>query len=131
MPLMFFPAVIDRAADGGFGVAFPDLPGCTSAGTTTQDAAMQAMEALRLHIAGMVEDGEALPEPSEVASPLPNWMEGVEPVARVLVPVEVVRAPSRIIRLNITLPEDLVQSIDRVSTNRSRFLAEAARAALA
>jgi hypothetical protein len=33
----------------------------------------------------------------------------------------------RAIRINVSLPEDVVQSIVRVSANRSRFLTEAAR----
>lgn len=130
MTLRYYPAVMDRAEDGGFGVAFVDLPGCTSAGTTAQDAAQQAAEALQLHVAAMMEDGDPLPEPSDATAPLPDWMEGVEVVTRLLVPVEVPSRPNRVVRLNITLPEDVVRSIDRVSSNRSRFLAEAARAAL-
>jgi hypothetical protein len=34
------------------------------------------------------------------------------------------------IRINVTLPGDLIAAIDRVSSNRSRFLADAARAEL-
>ena len=34
---------------------------------------------------------------------------------------------ARAIRINVSLPEDIVQSIDRVAANRSRFLADAAR----
>jgi hypothetical protein len=37
-------------------------------------------------------------------------------------PMQVVRA----VRLNITLPENVLRDIDRATTNRSRFLAEAA-----
>ncbi len=130
MPLRYYPAVLDRAGDGGFGVVFPDLPGCTSAGRTAGDAAEQAADALRGHIAAMLADGDPLPEPSDIAAPLPDWLAGGEVVARVLVPVDLPAKPNRIVRLNVTLPEDVVQSIDRVSSNRSRFLADAARAAL-
>jgi metal-responsive CopG/Arc/MetJ family transcriptional regulator len=31
------------------------------------------------------------------------------------------------VRINVTLPEDLIEAIDRETDNRSRFLAEAAR----
>jgi metal-responsive CopG/Arc/MetJ family transcriptional regulator len=34
------------------------------------------------------------------------------------------------VRVNVLLPEDLVERIDRASGNRSRFLADAARAKL-
>jgi len=33
----------------------------------------------------------------------------------------------RAVRINVSLPEDVVQSIDRIAANRSRFLADAAR----
>ena len=37
----------------------------------------------------------------------------------------------RALRINVTLPEDLIAAIDKSSKNRSRFLAEAARERLA
>ena len=33
----------------------------------------------------------------------------------------------RAVRINVSLPKDVVQSIDRVAANRSRFLTDAAR----
>lgn len=45
----------------------------------------------------------------------------------VAVLVDVREKPERAVRINVTLPEDLVRSIDRVAANRSRFLAAAAR----
>src|SRR3989304_5823559 len=39
---------------GGYWVTVPALPGCVSQG--------DAREAIRLHIAGMIEDGESVPE---------------------------------------------------------------------
>ena len=48
----------------GVGVSFPDLPGCVTQGDTVEDALRLAREALALHIAGLLEEGEQLPEPS-------------------------------------------------------------------
>jgi hypothetical protein len=45
--------------------------------------------------------------------------------------VDVPDPPGRSLRINVTLPEDLIQAIDRTTKNRSRFLAEAARERLA
>jgi predicted RNase H-like HicB family nuclease len=56
--------LIHKDADSHFGVSFPDLPGVVTAGTTLDDARAMAEEALALHIEGMVEDGETIPEPS-------------------------------------------------------------------
>src|SRR5205085_6089714 len=52
----------DRKSD--FGVSFPDFPGCITAGRTLDEARRMAAEALALHIAGMVEDDEAIPQSS-------------------------------------------------------------------
>lgn len=125
MSFVFFPAVIERA-DDGFGVFFPDLPGCTSAGDTVNEAALNAEEALSLHLDGMREDGEAIPAPSSIDAIATD--PDVDEVGRVLVRGEV---PGRAIRVQVTIDEGLLARIDRVAKNRSRFLAEAARAALA
>ena len=57
-------ALIHKEAASDFGVSFPDLPGCVTAGTTLDEARAFAEEALALHLAGLAEDGEAAPEPS-------------------------------------------------------------------
>lgn len=57
-------AVIDKDPDSDFGVYFPDLPGCVSAGSSLDEAWSMAAEALELHLEGMTEDGEPLPEPT-------------------------------------------------------------------
>jgi len=41
--------------------------------------------------------------------------------------VDLPAAPPRTVRVNVTLPEDVIAAIDKVTTNRSRFLVEAAR----
>jgi hypothetical protein len=45
--------------------------------------------------------------------------------------VEIGARPAKTVRINVMLPQDVVLAIDRVATNRSRFLAEAAKAKLA
>jgi predicted RNase H-like HicB family nuclease len=52
----------DRKSD--FAVSFPDFPGCITAGRTLEEARRGAAAALSLHIAGMVEDGDKIPNPS-------------------------------------------------------------------
>src|SRR6516165_8677176 len=46
-----------------YGVSFPDVPGCISAGDTFEDAVENAAEALRGHLALMRADGDAIPMP--------------------------------------------------------------------
>ena len=49
-----------------YGVSFPDFPGVITAGKDLDDARAMAEEALALHIDGMIEDGEAMPDPSSL-----------------------------------------------------------------
>ena len=126
MALAFYPAVIEAAADGGYGVFFPDLPGCTSGGDTLQEAARNAEEALQAHVELSVEHGEALPLSSDLAAIAadPN----VHEAARLLVRVEM---PGRAVRVNITMLEGLLAEADnyarRMGLTRSGLLAEAVR----
>jgi predicted RNase H-like HicB family nuclease len=60
----YYPAIVEPASEG-FGVFFPDVPGCTSAGATVQEAARNAEQALQAHLDLAAEHGEPIPEPSE------------------------------------------------------------------
>lgn len=55
-------ALLHRASQG-YGVSFPDLPGCVSHGVTLDEALANAREAAVFHIEGLVEDGGAVPLP--------------------------------------------------------------------
>ena len=52
--------------EAGYGVSFPDFPGCVSVGDTVDDAIRHGIEALAFHVEGLAEDGEAIPEPSAI-----------------------------------------------------------------
>lgn len=114
---------IVESAGNGFSTFFPDVPGCVSAGATHADAVLNGEAALALHLSAMVHDGEALPAPSDNIPVDPE----VDVVFRFWARAEL---PGKAVRINITLDEGLVASIDRVAKNRSGFLAEAARGRL-
>jgi predicted RNase H-like HicB family nuclease len=61
---MGYIGLIHKDTDSHFGVSFPDFPGVVTAGTNLDDARAMAEEALTFHIEGLVQDGEAIPEPS-------------------------------------------------------------------
>lgn len=124
MAVTYYPAIIERGA-AGFGVFFPDLPGCVSAGGTIQEAARNAEEALSGHLVTSSEHGDEIAEPSDLDDVKRD--PDVDEAARILVKADL---PGRFVRLNITLDEALVAAIDRVAPNRSGFLADAARNAL-
>ena len=56
--------LIHKDTDSGYGVSFPDLPGCITAGRTLEEAREMAAEALALHLEGLEEDGAAILPPS-------------------------------------------------------------------
>lgn len=119
-------ALIRKEAASDYGVDFPDFAGCVTAGRTLEEARRMAVEALDFHIAGMREDKERLPEPS----PLDAVMADPDNRDAVAFLVDVSAHPGKTVRINVTLPEELIQAIDRATGNRSRFLADAARAKL-
>jgi predicted RNase H-like HicB family nuclease len=63
---MEYIAYLHKDSDSDYGVSFPDFPGCITAGKTLDEASRMAGEALALHIQGMIEDGDAVPEPSKL-----------------------------------------------------------------
>jgi len=118
----------DDASD--YGVSFPDFPGCVSAGSTMDEVRAMAEEALSFHVAGMIEDGDPVPEPSSLETVMQD-ADNREGVA-ILVPL---RLTPKTVRVNITLPEDALKEIDahaeRHGFTRSGFLVTAARKAMA
>ena len=87
---------------------------------------MNAEQALAGHLIAAAEYGEVVPDPRDLDA-IPVDPE-VREAARILIRAD---RPGRSVRLNVTLDEGLVAAIDKVARNRSGFLADAARAALA
>jgi predicted RNase H-like HicB family nuclease len=48
---------------GNLSAYVPDLPGCITTGWTIAEIEPNIREAIELHLQGMREDGEAIPEP--------------------------------------------------------------------
>jgi predicted RNase H-like HicB family nuclease len=119
-------ALIHKEPTSAYGVSFPDLPGCVSAGDTLDEARAMAAEALAFHLEGMIEDGDTIPAPSSLEAIMSD------PVNRdgVAILVDAPAAVARAVRVNVTLPEDVLSRIDayarRAGYSRSGFLARAA-----
>ncbi|MDH0911777.1 type II toxin-antitoxin system HicB family antitoxin [Rhizobium pusense] len=119
--------LIHKDAESDYGVSFPDFPGVVTAGTDLDDARRMAEEALALHVEGMIEDGDAIPEPSS----LDAVMADPENKDAVAILVTLKAESKKSVRLNITLPEDVLKEIDAFAEahglTRSGFLARAAK----
>jgi predicted RNase H-like HicB family nuclease len=55
-------ALVHKDKGTSYGVSFPDVPGCISAGDTFEEAVANASEALAGHLALMEADGDAIPK---------------------------------------------------------------------
>jgi predicted RNase H-like HicB family nuclease len=119
--------LIHKDAESDYGVSFPDFPGVITAGIDLDEARRMAEEALNFHVEGMIEDGEALPEPSSLEA----IMQDADNRDGVAVLVALKNRSAKAVRLNITLPEDVLRAIDAYSEahglTRSGFLAQAAK----
>lgn len=62
-----YPSIFSYA-DDGISIEFPDLPGCLPCADTTEEAVANAKEAMGLHLFGMEEDNDLIPEPTPVTS---------------------------------------------------------------
>ena len=116
--------------NGAFGISFPDFPGCVSGGRSLDEAVQRGAETLAFHVAGMIEDGDALPVLRTLGDIRRNKaMRGeLAGALAVAVPIEL---PGKAVRVNISLDERLLGAIDRTAQtmgeSRSAFLARAAR----
>lgn len=123
-------ALIRKERHSAYGVDFPDFPGCITAGDTLEQARQRASQALSFHIAGMVEDGEPIPEPTSLDAVMADPA-NAEAVAFL---VSVSSQPSKRVRVNITLPVDDLSRIDahakQARLTRSAFLLLAAQKAM-
>ena len=63
---MRYPVVIHKDPASDYGVTVPDLPGCFSAGETIDEALSEVVEAIEIHLEGMLIDGDSLPSPSSI-----------------------------------------------------------------
>ena len=124
-------AVVHKDTKSDFGVSFPDFPGCITAGTSIDEAKDMADDALSLHVKGLLEDGEDIPSPSRLEDIMEN-PEYSDSVAILVVSIS--EAKARSVRVNITVPEDMLRKIDKIAKqrgmSRSSFLVNAAQNAI-
>ncbi len=57
--------VVQDPNEGGFVVSFPDLPGCITCAETIEQAYENAVDAKKCWLEAALEDGVAIPEPSQ------------------------------------------------------------------
>ena len=125
---MNYPIVIHKDRNSDYGVTVPDLPGCFTAGDTIDEAVAMAKEAIELHLEGLIEDGDVVPEAGRIEDyhGKRRYKGGVWAVVSV--------APSSLRvaakRINITMPGRILDAVDRFAKaeneTRSGLLTKAA-----
>jgi len=130
-----YPAVfhfwIDEDGQEQCSVSFPDLPGLITGpgpGATFEEALDAAREGLALHLEGLIEDGDEIPEPASI-----NKLEydrnppegGTVTVAMVDVVLSLYRnRKTDYSRVNVTLPKWLKELGEEKNINFSKVLRE-------
>lgn len=127
---MLYPVYVHTGdAQHAHGVTFPDFDGCFAAADEWADLPGAIQDAVQAHFYG---EPETVPPPSalEVLAADPQYSGGVW----LLADVDVSRIDTRPVRLNVSLPSNLVQQIDAWASahhmTRSGFLAKAATEAM-
>lgn len=123
---MLYPVYVHKDPESAYGVTFPDFPGCFSAADDLGALPRLAQEAVELHFEG--EDVE-IPPPTaiEELATSPAYEGGFW----LLIELDLAKVNTKSVRLNISLPANLVGEIDRYAAEhhmtRSGFLAKAAQ----
>jgi predicted RNase H-like HicB family nuclease len=129
-------AVVEKDPDSAFGVWFPDVEGCFSAGDTLEEASANAAAALRQHVEALESAGRAVPE----ARPMDDVLRDKDVRKAVskgapLLAIPLLSDAGRTVRINVSLDKGLVDQIDTAASKRgltrSAFLAQAAREKIA
>ena len=128
---MRFTAFIHKDADSAYGVQFPDVPGCFSAGDTLEEALNNAAEALAAHIAWLERDGDPVPSPRSPDDILADPANGEALEGAFLASIPLVRDLGSTSRINVSIDLGLLQAIDTEARQRkqtrSAFIASAVR----
>ena len=128
---MLYPVYIHLGdAEHAHGVTFPDFPGCFSAVDAWSDLPAAVQEAVEAHFSG---EPDAVPPPTALEKLVGN--PAYEGGVWMLVELDLSRIDTRPVRLNVSLPSNLVHQIDAWAQahhmTRSGFLASAATQAMA
>ncbi len=124
---MRYPVAIEPGTDTtAFGVVFPDLPGCFSAGDTLDEAMQAAEEAVAAWLDATLDAGHPVPAPSSLEAVRTNPKYAGWTIAVVSVSPGVLDDTTE--RVNITLPRRVLNRLDAqaraAGETRSGYIAQ-------
>jgi predicted RNase H-like HicB family nuclease len=110
MKQRFYPAVLERHANGFFGLWLPDFPGAVAAGRTQEEVMEKGQDALAAAMQACAEQNGALPAPTPVeAIEMPADCDFVSYLVVGATP------PNPSERVNVYLPRSLIERVDRTA----------------
>jgi predicted RNase H-like HicB family nuclease len=112
--------------DDGITIEFPDLPGCYPCAEKddTEGALKNAKEALGLHIWGMEQDEEEIPEASAITDIVLSEKQ-IPVLIEVFMPPVRERINSKFVKKTLSLPAWLAAKADEAGVNCSRIFQNA------
>lgn len=119
-----YPAIFDPGENHGYCITFPDLPGIVTSGETIEECLAMAKEALELHLYGMEQDEDIIPEPTpptEIEVPKGGFVNLIE----VWMPLVRDEMANRSVKKTLTIPHWLNDMAERKKVNYSHLLQEA------
>ena len=119
MKKLTYLAVFEKSKNG-FGVYFPDIPGCITCGNDFVHSLRMAEEVLGLHLYGMEKDNEPLPQRTDN---IPQLGSGDIVAAITVFPVLVKdEMENRREKTTVTIPHWLKTAAEKEGLNYSRLL---------
>lgn len=117
-----FPAYFCYCADTNrIGIVFPDLPGCTSQADDEEEAMRMAKEAMTLHLFGMEDDGDEIPEPTSAKDLEPEEDQVIVLVEAFMPPFRE-RMNNKAVTKTVTVPRWLELEAKAANLNYSQVL---------
>src|SRR5829696_4503482 len=104
-----FIALVHKDRDTSYGISFPDVPGCISAGDTFEEALQNASEALAGHLLVMKADADGIPRPRSLEE-LRNDPDFLDDATDAVVTFVVPR-PGQIVMRRTDLPSSVINEI--------------------
>src|SRR5690625_7052509 len=111
-----YPIYVHKDEGSAYGAIFPDIPGCFAAADAIDALPRAAQEAVEAHFGA---DDEPIPNPSS-----PDAWNGHEDYSKdgfwMMVDINLSKVRPRSKRINISMPEELIERIDRAAQSRGQ-----------
>lgn len=118
-----FEAIFTKE-ESGYSVRFPQLDGCYTQGDTLEEAQMNAVDAMSLHLYGMEQDGEEIPDATLAQAGDSKEGESIVLVTAWMTPFREAMQ-NQAIKKTLTIPAWLNAEAERRNVNFSQVLQSA------